>query len=362
MLTRPPLSRWFLLSMSTALLLGSILAAPIDPPVKPRIVILATGGTIAGTASDPATTVGYQVATLSVETLIQSVPSLAQVARVRGEQVFQIASENITPTHWLTLARRINTLLAQPDVDGVVITHGTDTLEETAFFLHLTVKSAKPVVLVGAMRPATALSADGPMNLFNAVVLAGSPEARGRGVLVSFDDRIEGAREVTKTHTEALGAFRSPEFGPLGIFEGGRPVFYRQSPRRHTQNSEFSLDGIEALPAVEIVLAYAGAPRSIVESITAGGTQGLIYAGVGNGSVPQTIRPALTEARQKGVVIVRASRVGSGRVARNGEVNDDELDFVVADNLNPQKARILLMLALTRTHSTSEIQRIFREY
>lgn len=362
MLTRPPVNRWLLLWMSTALFFSGIQAAPVDSSVPPQIVILATGGTIAGTASEATTTIGYQVATLGVESLIQSVPALAQVAHVRGEQIFQIASENMTPTHWLTLSRRINALLAQPDVDGVVVTHGTDTLEETAFFLSLTVKSAKPVVLVGAMRPSTALSTDGPMNLFNAVVLAGSPEARGRGVLVSFDDRIEGAREVTKTHTEALGAFRSPEFGPLGVIESGRPVFYRQSPRRHTQNSEFSLEGIETLPTVEIVLAYAGAPRLAIDAITAGGTKGLIYAGVGNGSVPQAIRPALTEARKKGVVIVRASRVGSGRVARNGEVNDDQLDFVVADNLNPQKARILLMLALTRTDNTGEIQRIFREY
>ncbi len=337
-------------------------AQPTPEPSLPRVLILATGGTIAGTGATSTTTVGYMAATVGVEALIAAVPALAKVARVTGEQAFQIASENMTPAHWLKLARRVNELLARDDVSGVVITHGTDTLEETAYFLNLVVKSRKPVVLVGAMRPATSLSADGPMNLFNAVALAASPDAAGRGVMVCLNDRIDAARDVTQTSTAALDTFRSPELGILGVMESGRPSFYRIAERAHTVATEFDVASLQELPGVGIVLAYAGSGRVGIDAMVAAGVRGIVHAGTGNGSLSNEAKAALVEARAKGIVVVRASRIPGGSVARNGEANDDALDFVVADDLSPQKARVLLALALTRTTDTREIQRIFRRY
>ncbi|MEO7496075.1 MAG: type II asparaginase [Massilia sp.] len=327
-----------------------------------NVVILATGGTVAGTGATSTTTVGYTAATVGVQSLIKAVPELAKVANVTGEQVFQIASENMSNEHWLTLAKRVNTLLAQPNVDGVVITHGTDTLEETDYFLDLTVKSGKPVVLVGAMRPSTALSADGPINLYNAVLLAASAEAVGKGVLVAMNDQIQSARDVTKSNTSTLDAFRTAELGMLGYIQGGKPYFYRLPIRKHTVDTEFDVGALQALPQVDIVYGYANMGPVAVDAFVAAGSKGIIHAGVGDGSLAAKVVPALKAARQKGVIIVRASRVGQGILARNGEANDDELDFVAADTLNPQKARILLMLALTRTSATGEIQRMFRTY
>ncbi|MBK4737501.1 type II asparaginase [Noviherbaspirillum pedocola] len=328
----------------------------------PNVRILATGGTIAGTGATSTTTVGYTAAKVGVDALIAAVPELKKVANVSGEQVFQIASESMGNEHWLALAKRINTLLAQPDVDGIVITHGTDTIEETAYFLNLVVKSRKPVVIVGAMRPSTAISADGPINLYNAVILAGSREAVGKGVLVMLNDQINGAREVTKTNTSTLDTFKAPELGLLGYMQDNRPHFYRASTRRHTAESEFDVSALTKLPAVDVVYGHANANRVAIDAYAASGDQGLVYAGPGDGSLAAAVRPALSEARRRGIVVVRSSRVGQGIVARNGEANDDELDFVVSDTLNPQKARILLMLALTRTTDTREIQRMFYDY
>jgi L-asparaginase len=333
-----------------------------QPAPLPQVMILATGGTIAGTAASSTATVGYKAATVGVAQLIAAVPELASVARVTGEQVFQIASENMTPAHWLILARRVNELLARPDVAGVVITHGTDTLEETAYFLDLVVKSEKPVVLVGAMRPATAISADGPMNLYNAVALAASPEAVARGVMVCMNDRIDAARDVTKTSTVALDTFRSPGLGALGIMERGRPLFYRATTRLHTTATEFDVAGLKELPNVGIALAYAGSGRLAIDALVAAGVKGIVNAGVGDGSLSIEAKAALVEARKRGIVVVRASRIPAGPVVRGGEADDDALDFVVADDLSPQKARILLALALTRTGDTREIQRMFRRY
>jgi len=327
-----------------------------------HVTILATGGTIAGSGATSTTTVGYTAATVGVDRLIQAVPELAKVAQVKGEQVFQIASENMSNEHWLTLAKRVNTLLAQPDVDGIVITHGTDTLEETAYFLDLVVKSRKPVVVVGAMRPGTALSADGPINLYNAVLLAASQEAIGKGVLVALNDQIHAARDVTKTNTSTLDSFKTPELGMLGYIQGNKPYFYHLSARQHTVDTEFDISQLNALPQVDIVYGYANMGPAALNAVVAAGAKGVIHAGVGDGSLASKVVPALTAARKQGVLIVRASRVGQGIVARNGEANDDELDFVAADTLNPQKARILLMLALTRTTDSKEIQRIFYRY
>ena len=331
-------------------------------PKLANVTILATGGTIAGTGSSSTTTVGYTAATVGVQRLIAAVPELAKVANVSGEQVFQIASENMGNEHWLTLAKRVNVLLAQAAVDGIVITHGTDTLEETAYFLNLVVKSRKPVVLVGAMRPSTAISADGPINLYNSVLLAASPEAVGKGVLVAMNDQIQAARDVTKVNTSTLDAFRTPELGMLGYIQGSKPFFYRQQVRKHTAETEFDISALQALPQVDIVYGYANVGPVAVDAFMAAGAKGIIHAGVGDGSLAAKVVPALKAARAKGAVVVRASRVGQGILARNGEANDDELDFVVADTLNAQKARILLMLALTKTADTKEIQRMFYTY
>ncbi|MBV8532592.1 MAG: type II asparaginase [Verrucomicrobia bacterium] len=328
----------------------------------PNVVILATGGTIAGSGATSTTTVGYKPATVPVQALIDAVPELKKVATVQGEQVFQIASQNMTNEYWLKLAKRVNELLQQPDVDGIVITHGTDTLEETAYFLNLVAKSAKPVVIVGAMRPSTALSADGPINLYNAVLVAGSKEAVGRGVLVCMNDQINSARDVTKTNTSTADTFKSPELGVLGYIQGDRVAFYRLPARRHTLNSEFDISGADKLPNVEIAYGFANVSRTTVDALAAAGVDGIVYAGVGDGNPSEVTEQALADARAKGILIVRSARVGNGIVARNSEVNDDKRDFVVSDTLNPQKARILLMIALTKTKDTKEIQRMFYEY
>jgi L-asparaginase len=349
--------------MLPLLLLCSPSAPAREPGKPPNVMILATGGTIAGTGATSTTTVGYTAATVGVERLIQAVPELKQVANVKGEQVFQIASENMNNDYWLKLAKRVNTLLKQDDVDGIVITHGTDTIEETAYFLNLVVKSKKPVVIVGAMRPSTAMSADGPINLYNATILAGSEEAVGKGVLVVLNDQINGAREVTKTNTANADTFRSWELGFLGYMQDNKPHFYRQSTRRHTADTEFDVSNLDTLPAVDIVYGYANMNRIPVDAFVAAGDKGIVHAGVGDGSLARpAVEPALIDARKKGVVIVRASRVGNGIVARNGEAKDDELDFVVSDTLSPQKARILLMLALTKTNDTKAIQQMFYTY
>ena len=333
-----------------------------EPGHLPNVVIVATGGTIAGTGANSTTTVGYTAAKVGVDALIAAVPEVKKVANVSGEQIFQIASESMTNDHWLKLSKRVNELLAKPDVDGVVITHGTDTLEETAYFLDLTVKSDKPVVMVGAMRPSTAISADGPINIYNAVVLAGSKDAAGKGVLIAMNDEINAAREVTKTNTSLTNTFRSPELGVMGYMQDNAPHFYRQSLRKHTARSEFDVSGLDRLPDVDIVYGYANINPIALDAFVAHGDKGVVYAAVGDGSLGAGIKQSLVDARKKGVLVVRSSRVGNGIVARNGEADDDQLDFVVSDTLNPQKARILLMLALTRTQDTRAIQKMFYEY
>ena len=333
-----------------------------DPGHLPNVMILATGGTIAGSGANSTTTVGYTAAKVGVDALIDAVPEIKKVANVKGEQVFQIASESMTNDHWLKLAKRVNALLAQSDVDGIVITHGTATLEETAYFLDLTVKSNKPVVMVGAMRPATAISADGPINIYNAVLLAGSKDAVGKGVMIAMNDEISAARDVTKTNTSLTNTFRTSELGLLGYMQDNAPHFYRQSLRKHTTESEFDVSNLDKLPDVDIIYGYANINPIALDAFVAHGDKGIVFASVGDGSVGAGIKPSLIETRKKGVIVVRSSRVGNGIVARNGEANDDELDFVVSDTLNSQKARILLMLALTKTTDTKAIQKMFYTY
>lgn len=330
--------------------------------MKKNITIIGTGGTIAGTSPYCTDTLHYTSAALSIDNVIAEVPNINDIATITTEQFIQIDSADMTHAIWLTLARRINELLADTAVDGIVITHGTDTMEETAYFLNLTVKSKKPVVLVGAMRPVTAMSADGPMNLYNAVVVAASEVSVGKGVLVSLNDTINCSRDVTKTNTALQDTFKAPELGYLGYIQGGKPYFYRIPARRHTFHSEFNITGLTGLPPVEILYGYVNSNCSLAEAAVAAGAKGIIYAGVGNGGMSESTIAALSKLSKQGIVIVRSTRVSSGIVSRNGAINDDQLGFVVSDTLNPQKACILLMLALTKTNNPIQIQAMFDEY
>lgn len=327
----------------------------------PNIKILATGGTIAGSAASSTQMTGYEAGALGIQTLIDAVPQMKEYANVSGEQVCKISSNNMTHAIWLQIAGRVNELLARSDVDGIVITHGTDTLEETAYFLNLVVKSEKPVVLVGAMRPATAISADGPINLLNAVRLAGNKAAWGKGVLVAMNDEINAAREVTKTNTSHVDTFKSPDYGFIGTIDNGEAVFYREPVRKHTAKTEFDVKNIKELPYVEIVYSKVNDSRVLIDAAVRAGAKGIIYAGTGNGSIHEAAEPALVEAQKKGVVVVRSARTGSGTVF-GGNARYFEQNFLTADSLNPQKARILLELALTKTTDLDEIQQMFKEY
>jgi L-asparaginase len=324
----------------------------------PRIAVLATGGTIAGQAGDASKTAGYKAGVVGVDKLLDAVPALASVADIHAEQVASIDSKDMSLALWSTLATRINALLKQDDIDGVVVTHGTDTLEETAYFLHLTVKSTKPVVLTAAMRPSTALSADGPLNLLNAVTVAACKEAAGKGVLVAFSNRIHSARDVTKTSTYAVDAFQSPEIGVLGFVQDGRVEFQRSVTKAHTASSEFFV--ADEWPSVEIVASYAGVSRVAIDALVQAGVRGIVVAGTGNGSMHANITQALADAVKQGVAVVRSSRVGSGHVMRNGAASDDALGTISAGGLNPYKARVLLLLALAG--NAKDLQAVFEKY
>ncbi|MGC3965610.1 MAG: type II asparaginase [Rhodocyclaceae bacterium] len=353
---RSMLWKHWLLCCALLIAAGQVLAAD-----KPNVVILATGGTIAGAGATTANSASYQAAKVPVDKLILSVPELTNVANVRGEQVFQIASESFTNAYLLQLAKRVSALVKQSDVDGIVITHGTDTLEETAYFLTLTVHTDKPIVLVGSMRPGTAMSADGVLNLYDAVVVAGSPDAKGKGVLVAMNDQIDSGRDVTKMVNIKTNAFSS-QWGPLGMVVEGKTYWFRAPVKRHTVNSEFDIDAIDQLPTVDIVYSYGNVPAGMYESAAAGGAKAIIHAGTGNGSVADRVVPALRKIRESGVMVVRSARVPAGFVVRNAEQPDDQYDWVVSHDLNPQKARILAMVALTKQRDAKDLQRIFWEY
>ena len=256
---------------------------------------------------------------------------------------------------------RTQELLQRDDVDGIVITHGTDTMEETAYFLHLTVHSAKPIVLTGAMRPATALSADGPMNLLQAVRVAATDEAVGQGVLIVLDGTIESARDAVKMHTTALGTFQSPEVGALGSVHDGEPVFYRGPLRRHTTRSAFSVEDVTELPRVAILYAHADDDGFLVEAAVQAGCRGIVYAGMGNGSIPARAEAALARAAAEGVAVVRSTRSAAGRVTR-AEASYEANGFIASDTLNPAKARVLLQLALLQTEDPAAIRKMFNIY
>ena len=294
---------------------------------------------------------------LSGEELLAALPEIAELARVEVDE--DNPHEMATPEDLRRLALRVEALLQRPAVDGLVFVQGTNSIEETAYFLNLTVRTAKPLVVTGAQRPFTALSTDGPLNLINAIRVAGAPEARGKGGLVVANDEINAAREVTKTNTYRLQTFRSRDLGVLGYADADRIVFYRAPLRRHTGASEFDLSGVGSLPRVDVLYVHAGARPDLARAAVELGAAGLVIAGGGAGSTGG-LREELAAIARDGVVVVRSTRVGEGRVVRDD--NWQEPGMVAADNLSPQKAALLLALALTRTRDPDEIQRMFDEY
>lgn len=325
----------------------------------PNITLLATGGTIAG-GGDSATKSNYTAGKLGVEALVDAVPELKKVANVQGEQVVNIGSQDMNDEVWLKLVKKINADCAK--TDGFVITHGTDTLEETAYFLDLTVKCDKPVVIVGAMRPATAMSADGPFNLYNAVVTVADPQSAKRGVLVVMNDTVLDGRDVTKTNTTGVQTFQSPNYGPLGFIHNGKIDYQRTPQRKHTTETPFNVDQMNTLPQVGIIYNYANASDAPAKALIAEGYQGIVSAGVGNGNLYKTVFDTLATAAHNGVAVVRSSRVPTGSTTEDAEVDDTKLGFVAAGTLNPQKARILLQLSLTQTKDAKQIQAMFNQY
>jgi len=327
----------------------------------PNIVILATGGTIAGAAAS-GTQSAYTSGAVGIDAMVAAVPGIRDLAHIRGEQISNVGSQDMTFTILLTLAKRINALLAQTDIDGIVVTHGTDTMEESAYFLNLVVKSDKPVVLVGSMRPSTAVSADGPLNLYNAVGVAVDPQSAGRGVLVVMNDWIHAAHSLTKTSTTAIQTFMSPLRGLVGVANYSKNDYFNNPVWKHTLASEFDVANVTELPRVDVLYGYLDMPADLIDSSVRNGAKGIVIAGVGNGNMNKSSLEAAAKASKQGIVVVRSTRVATGAVGRNVEVNDDAMNFIASDELNPQKARILLMLALLKPRTTSELQRLFATY
>jgi L-asparaginase len=336
-------------------------AQAADTGPLPRIRVLGTGGTIAG-AQLEAGGQAYQPGRYDVGALLRAVPDLERIATVTGEQVASVGSQDMNDSLWLELARRVDAALAQPDVDGALVTHGTDTLEETSYFLSLVVASPKPVVLVGAMRPATAPGADGPANLQHAFTVLADPAARGRGTLVCMDDAVHYARNVVKTSTTSAATFQSINRGPAGRVRPGRVEWYEPMDRRRVPDPPFAVHALRQLPRVDVIYAHAGMSPDLIDAAVRNGARGIVVAGVGDGNVSQAALERLARAAQAGVVIVRSTRLVMGSVARNVEIDDDSLGFVAAGELNPAKARVLLLLALTRTSVPAEVQRLFDEH
>ena len=351
-------TRWLALLAGVAIL-GA--ASITQAQGKPKVVIVATGGTIAGSAESQ-TSAGYQSGAVGVDILINAVPQLKDIAVVTGEQVASIGSQDMNDEVWLKLANTVNEVLAKPDIAGVAITHGTDTIEETSYFLNLVVKSDKPVVLTGSMRPSTAMSADGPLNIYNAVAIAADPTAKGRGVLVAVDDDILSAHDIIKTHSTDVATMKAGEAGLVGAALFGKNIWYRTPTEVNTSKSEFSIDGVKTLPRVDIIYAHANMSPDIISSAVTNGAKGLVIAGVGDGNMTAPAMDAVKAAIKKGVVVVRSSRTNGGIIRRNIEVNDDQIGTVTSMALNPGKARVLLQLALLKTSDAKKIQRYYDRY
>jgi len=355
------MKRWrnnIMLSVAALLLVG---AGAQVAQARPNIVILATGGTIAGAAAT-GTQAGYTSGAVTIDAMIKAVPGITDLANIKGEQISNVGSQDMSFDILLKVAKRINELAKTDDVDGIVITHGTDTMEESAFFLNLTVKTDKPVVMVGSMRPSTAVSADGPLNLYNAVAVAADPHAAGRGVLVVMNDWIHGAHSLTKTSTTAVQTFMSPVRGLVGVTSYGKNDFYTSPEWPHTTKTEFDISQATKLPRVDVLMAYVDMGPEQIDAAVAGGAKGIVIAGVGNGNMTKAAADACVNAVKKGVIVVRSSRVPTGLVGRNVEIDDDKSGFIASDELNPQKSRILLSLALLKNSNAKDIQTMFMTY
>jgi L-asparaginase len=326
-----------------------------------NITILATGGTIAG-AGSAADQASYSPSKISANDLIKTATGIEKLANITCEQIISIGSQNINDTDWLKIAKRANEILSRADVDGIVITHGTDTLEETAYFLNLTIKSNKPVVIVGAMRPGTSLGCDGPINLYNAVALAINKQAENKGVLVVMADSIFSARDVTKTNASSVESFAANNSGKIGHICYGDVKIYYAPTRPHTTSTTFNINDLNSLPKIDIIQIYPGFDNEMIDALIKPSTKAIIVAGVGDGNVSRDALPKLIAARKNGIFVIRSSRVGSGFIIPNIEINDDECGFITADNLSPQKAYILAKLALTQTNDLAEIKNIFNTY
>ena len=326
-----------------------------------NIVILATGGTIAGAAGS-GTQAGYTSGQVTIDAMVNAVPNITKLAKIKGEQVSNVGSQDMSFDILLALSKRIAELAKQNDVDGIVITHGTDTMEESAYFLNLVCKTDKPIVLVGSMRPSTAVSADGPLNLYNAVAVAADPNAKGRGVLLVMNDWIHSAQSLTKVSTTAVQTFMSPLRGLIGTTAYGANEYYRYPNSKYGSKSEFSVDGVTKLPRVDIVYADLDMSPDLIDASVEKGAKGIVIAGVGNGNMTKGALEACVRAVKKGVVVVRSTRVATGNVGRNVEVNDDQSGTIASADLNPQKSRILLSVALLKQRKAEDIQRLFYDY
>jgi L-asparaginase len=318
----------------------------------PQVGLFTTGGTIQSRGDHRQKLMEYNAGRVTPEELLADLPELQDIADVHVTEISNIGSGGIQQEHLLKLARAINAWLAKPEAAGAVVTHGTGTLEETAYFLNLTVHSDKPVVMVGAMRPWTAVSRDGPFNLYNAVRVASTPEARGKGVLILLNDEINAARDTTKTNTYRMETFVARDLGPLGYADSDRVVFYRRSLYRHTARSEFDVSGLKALPRVDVTYAYQEDDGVAIDAFVAAGAVGVVLTG--------SDADAVKRGQAKGVVFVQSDRKGAGRVMLSERQR--QRGIVTADNLPPHKARVLLRMALTQTRDLAEIQRMFNEY
>ena len=351
----------FALFLVSPLILGSSRAAVAQPSDRPSVRLISTGGTISNRPGGR----------LTASQLIESIPALDRHVVAEAEQFDNVASSMLTLDQWVALSRRVNQLLTQrPDLAGIVVTTGTDTLEETAYFLHLTVRSDRPVVVVGSMRPPQSLGYDGAANLLQGFRVAADATSRGRGVLVVLNNEINSAREVSKTNAQRLQTFDTRGYGVLGVVDPDRVVYYRRVERRHTSMSEFDISAIDRLPRVDVLLTYQDAPGDLIMSAVDAGSVGLVVAGAGAAATSQSQRTAVRAVSERGIPVVLTSRTGGGRVASRPELNrrPDSTDrpgtahLIGGEDLSPVKARILLMLALTTTTDPREIQRMFSEY
>jgi L-asparaginase len=333
---------------------AGLLAAPARSAAAelPKVMLFTTGGTIQSKGADREKLMEYSDGKVGAQELLDDLPELKDVAQLSYTEISNRGSGSVDTGELLKLAKAINAWLARPDAAGAVVTHGTTTLEETAYFLNLTVKSDKPVVVVGAMRPFTAVSRDGPMNLYNAVRVAATPYATGYGVMILLNDEINAARDTTKTNTYRVNTFVARDLGPIGFADSDRIAFYRRPLYRHTYRSEFDVSQLDALPRVDITYSYQEADGAAVDAFVAAGAKGIVITGGSD--------EAVKRAQARGVVVVKSDRKGSGRVMETARMAAQNL--VTSDNLNPQKARVLLRLALTRTTDIKEIQRMFDEY